>query len=105
MSSIHDIVLVGGSTKILPLEYTSGYGYGHTGDPNMDRMEFALPEPVKKFLVYFQEMIKEADGPVLQGLALARGEGCVALRERRSHPPELVQGALFQAHTCHACGM
>ena len=46
-SSIHDIVLVGGSTKILPLEYTSGYGYGHTGDPNMDRMEFALPEPVK----------------------------------------------------------
>ena len=47
MSSIHDIVLVGGSTKILPLEYTSGYGYDHTGDPNMDRMEFALPEPVK----------------------------------------------------------
>ena len=39
-------------------EYPAGYGYGHTGDPNMDRMEFALPEPVKKFLVYFQEMIK-----------------------------------------------
>ena len=50
MSSIHDIVLVGGSTKILPLEYTSGYGYDHTGDPNMDRMEFALPEPVKSSL-------------------------------------------------------
>ena len=80
-SSIHDIVLVGGSTKILPLEYTSGYGYGHTGDPNMDRMEFALPEPVKKFLVYFQEMIKEADGPVLQGLVLARGRGRVALSQ------------------------
>jgi len=42
-------------------EYSSGYGYGHTGDPNMDRMEFALPEPVKKFLVYFQEMIKEGN--------------------------------------------
>ena len=52
-------------------EYTPGYGhlhlglhlhlhprYGHTGDPNMDRMEFAIPEPVKKFLQYFQDMIK-----------------------------------------------
>lgn len=36
-------------------------GYGHTGDPNLDRMEFALPEQVKKFLQYFQDMIKEGN--------------------------------------------
>jgi len=36
-------------------------GYGHTGDPTLDRMEFALPEQVKKFLQYFQDMIKEGN--------------------------------------------
>ena len=49
-------------------EYSAGYGYGHTGDPNMDRMEFALPEPVKKFLVHFQEMIKVAQSRSISNL-------------------------------------
>ena len=49
-------------------------GYGHTGDPNLDRwdlrkslfnssinltrLDYAVPEQVKKFLQYFQDMIK-----------------------------------------------
>ena len=43
-------------------EYYDEYsGHGHTGDPAMDRMEYSVPEPVKKFLQYFQEMIKEGN--------------------------------------------
>ena len=41
--------------------YDDEYGYGHTGDPNLDRLEYALPEQVKKFLQYFQDMIKEGN--------------------------------------------
>merc|ERR1711962_1506524 len=36
-------------------------GYGHTGDPNLDRLDYAVPEQVKKFLQYFQDMIKEGN--------------------------------------------
>ena len=36
-------------------------GYGHTGDPAMDRMEYTVPDQVKKFLQYFQDMIKEGN--------------------------------------------
>jgi len=44
--------------------YEEEYSYGgHTGDPALDReyerMEFAIPEQVKKFLAYFQDMIRE----------------------------------------------
>lgn len=44
--------------------YEEEYSYGgHTGDPTLDkeyeRMEFAIPEQVKKFLAYFQDMIRE----------------------------------------------
>ena len=31
--------------------------YGYTGDLAMDRMEYTVPEPVKKFPQYFQDMI------------------------------------------------
>jgi translation initiation factor 3 subunit L len=40
-------------------KYSSGYG--HTGDPTMDRMEYTVPDQVKKFLQYFQDMIKEGN--------------------------------------------
>ena len=28
-------------------------GYGHTGDPVQDRLDYAVPDQVKKFLQYF----------------------------------------------------
>ena len=36
-------------------------GYGHTGDPVQDRLDYAVPDQVKKFLQYFQDMIKEGN--------------------------------------------
>jgi len=43
--------------------YEDEYTYGHTGDPNLDReyerMDYSVPDQVKKFLGYFQEMIRE----------------------------------------------
>lgn len=36
------------------------YSYGHGGD-NQDRIEYDIPDQVKKFLQYFQEMIKEGN--------------------------------------------
>ena len=34
-------------------------GYGHSGDPVQDH--YAVPDQVKKFLQYFQDMIKEGN--------------------------------------------
>jgi len=44
--------------------YEDEYSYGgHTGDPTLDkeyeRMDLVIPEAVKKFLAYFQEMLRE----------------------------------------------
>ena len=35
-------------------------GYGHSGDPAHDRLDM-VPDQVKKFLQYFQDMIREGD--------------------------------------------
>ena len=35
-------------------------GYGHSGDPVHDRLDM-VPDQVKKFLQYFQDMIREGD--------------------------------------------
>jgi len=44
-------------------QFEDEYSYGHTGDPNLDReyerMEYAVPDQIKKFLTYFQDMIRE----------------------------------------------
>jgi len=44
-------------------EFEDEYSYGHTGDPMLDkeyeRAEFAVPDAVKKFLIYFQDMVRE----------------------------------------------
>jgi len=45
--------------------YDEGYGYGHTGDPMRDleyeRIQYKVPEQVKKFLQYFKDMITEGN--------------------------------------------
>ena len=66
----HDETVRTGVTNSLFMFQFEDYDYGHTGDPALDR-EFErqysgnasfIPDPIKKFLSYFRDMIKEGNG-------------------------------------------
>ena len=89
-------------------------GYGHTGNPAMpmDRMEYTVPEPVKKFLQYFQDMIKEGNVYEINNLyensfpklteqffktsPRPEAEDIAGYVADDPHLPEPVQGAVFR---------